>query len=92
MSVFTAKFHPMSLQEIESELENLTSAELRHIALTSWRAFMAKENSGAIYECDEVDPSLLSALDESVIQADQKQDGACTAQEVRRRLAEWISK
>ena len=82
----------MSLTEIEGELEHLTPGELRHLALRSWGAFVEKEeHTTGLNECDEDDPSLLSALDEAVASADSA-EGVYTGAEIRERLGEWTSK
>ena len=82
----------MSLTEIEGQLEHLTPAELRRLALRSWGAFVEKEeHTTGLNECDEDDPSLLSALDEAVASADSAQ-GGYTGAEIRERLGEWTSK
>ena len=61
----------MSLVEIEAELERMEPAELRTVALKSWKAFLKKEQSQAGFnECDEDDPRLLAALDEAIAKAD----------------------
>jgi len=82
----------MSLTEIEGQLEHLTPAELRRLALRSWGAFVEKEeHTTGLNECDEDDPSLLSALDEAVASADSAR-GGYTGAEIRERLGEWTSK
>ncbi len=83
----------MSLTEIEAELEHLTPDELRHLALRSWSAFIKREDGeNEFNECDEDDPSLLSALDEAVEYADSSATNAYTGVEVRERFSEWTSK
>ena len=83
----------MSLTEIEAELEHLTPNELRHLALRSWSAFVERENGEDEFnECDEDDPSLLSALDEAAEYANSSATSACTGAEVRERFSEWTSK
>ena len=82
----------MSLTEIEGQLEHLTPAELRRLALRSWGAFVEKEeHTTGLKECDEDNPSLLSALDEAVASADSAR-GGYTGAEIRERLGEWTSK
>lgn len=83
----------MSLLEIEAELENLTPDELRDLALKSWTAFAAKEGQtiGA-NECDEDDPALLAALDEATAHAQAAPNEGSSGEEVRSRIAQWISK
>jgi len=82
----------MSLTEIEGQLEHLTPAELRRLALRSWGAFVEKEeHTTGLNECDEDDPSLLSALDEAIASADSAR-GGYTGAEIRERLGEWTSK
>ena len=83
----------MSLAEIEAELPRLTVEELRLLALKSWTAFAAKEGqtSGA-NECDEDDPLLLAALDEAIAQAKTRPNEGSSGEEVRSRIAQWISK
>ena len=80
----------MSMTEIESELEKLTPAELRKIAIKSWSAFMEKE--GGAPGCDEDDPQLLAALDEAVRQADAAPGQGHTGEELRARIGEWTTK
>ena len=83
----------MSYTEIEAELENLGSDELRRLALKSWTAFVQKEgHSAGVNECDENDPALLAALDEAIRWADQTGGQGISGNEVRARLDQWISK
>lgn len=82
----------MSVQEIEAELDKLSLDELRRLTLKSWSAFIGKENSGAVHECDEDNPALLSALDQSISEAEQNAGGGLSVQEARQRLDRWISK
>ena len=78
--------------EIEAELENLTSQELRRLALKSWSAFVAKEAGLEMgNECSETDPQLLAALDEALEKAASNPNGF-SGNEVRARLRTWISK
>jgi len=81
----------MSYAEIEAELDRLPPDELRRIALKSWTTFLAKE-SGGVNECDELDPHLLSALDEAIASADATPGQGHSAHQLRSRLAEWTSK
>jgi hypothetical protein len=83
----------VSLADIESELPHLTAEELRQLALKSWNAFAEKEGQvSASHECSEDDPALLAALDEASARADALPGKGLSADEVRARLAEWISK
>lgn len=83
----------MSFAEIESELPHLTAEELRQLALKSWNAFAEKEGQlSASYECSEDDPALLAALDEATARADALPGKGFSTDEVRSRMAEWISK
>jgi len=82
----------MSFAEIEAELKNLTSQELRRLALKSWSAFVAKEPGLEMgNECSETDPQLLAALDEALEKAASNPNGF-SGNEVRARLRTWISK
>jgi hypothetical protein len=83
----------MSYAEIEAELHNLDADELRRLALKSWTAFVQKEGGGAGANlCDEDDATLLTSLDEAIVQADRTPGQGSTANEVRGRLDQWISK
>jgi hypothetical protein len=83
----------MSFAEIEAQLEKLTPDELRHLALKSWSAFVAKEGlSEDANQCDEDDPDLLAALDEAVARADAPSHAGYSGEEVRARISEWTSK
>jgi hypothetical protein len=83
----------MSLSEIEAELRHLTAAELRELALKSWKAFAEKdEQSGVAHECSEDDPALLAALDEAIAHASTRPGEGLSADEVRTQMGRWISK
>ncbi len=83
----------MSFAEIESELETLSPAELRRLALKSWTAFVEKEaRKGAVAQCSENDPELLAALDEAIAKAQGTPGQGHSGNEVRTRLNQWISK
>jgi hypothetical protein len=83
----------MSLREIEDELDRLKPEELRQLALKSWSAFVARDNpSRPGRQCNEDDPELLAALDESIRQADANPRRGLTGNELRSRLSEWISR
>jgi len=81
----------MSYAEIEAELDQLAPDELRRIALKSWTNFVAKEGGG-INECDESDPQLLMALDESLARADATPGQGHSGHQVRSHLDAWTSK
>ena len=81
----------MSFAEIEAQLENLTTDELRRLALKSWNAFVAKE-AFSENQCDEDNLELLAALDDALAQVDSTSNGGYTAEEVRARISEWTSK
>jgi hypothetical protein len=75
---------------IEAELDKLTPEELRRLALRSWRVV---EKEGTIaHECDEDDPCLLASLDEAIAAAEAERGKGQTADEVRARSRQWISK
>jgi hypothetical protein len=83
----------MSLTQIESELQRLSAEELRQLAMTSWRAYLQREQcEPAVNECDELDPELLAALDEAVRRADAPGSRRYSVDEVRSRLRSWITK
>lgn len=83
----------MTLAEIEAELANLTSDELRRLAMKSWNAFVAKEGqSGFSRECSEDDPALLAALDDATALADTAPGQGLSGAEVRANLSRWISR
>lgn len=83
----------MSFAEIEAQLEKLSPAELRRLALKSWSAFVAKEGlSESENQCDETDPELLAALDEALDRADSTSHRGYTGDEVRARISEWTSR
>lgn len=82
----------MSLVEIESQLQNLTPDELRELALKSWAVFAEKEGRSSVNLCDENDPALLAALDEAIAQANALPNRGASGDEVRSRMAQWISK
>ncbi len=83
----------MSLPEIEAELENLTPDELRDLALKSWTAFAEKEGqTRGSNECEEDDPALLAALDAAIAEAKARPGEGSSGEEVRSRVAQWISK
>lgn len=83
----------MSLDEIEAHLERLTTDELRHLALRSWMAFVEKEEaSESANQCNEDDPSILTALDEAVAQAEATPHQEYSADDIRARISEWTSK
>jgi hypothetical protein len=83
----------MSLSEIELELERLEPAELRELALKSWSAFVAREQSAKpAIECDEDDPTLLRALDEAMAQADAHPGAGMTSMQLRARLPGWSTR
>ena len=82
----------MSFAEIEAELQNLSSDELRRLALKSWTVLVEKESgSEAANECSEHDPRLLAALDEAIAQADASPGRGHSAVQVRARLSGWTS-
>ena len=81
----------MSLAQIEAALDELTSDELRRLALRSWTAFVKKEG-GIAHECIEDDPQLLAALDKTIAAADATPGQGHSADEVRSRLRQWTSK
>ena len=83
----------MSLAEIEAELPRLTAGELRQLALKSWSAFAEKEGrvTGS-HEVSEDDPVLLAALDEATSRAESSPGEGVSGDEVRSRMAQWISK
>ncbi len=83
----------MSLAEIEAELEHLAPEALRRVAIKSWSAYLAKEggvDGGNL--CDEDDPDLLAALDESVVRADAQTGEGYSGSDLRGKLGEWTSK
>jgi len=83
----------MSLAEIEAELPRLTVEELRLLALKSWTAFAAREEqTRGANECDEDDPVLLAALDEAIAEAKAMPGEGSSGEDVRSRIAQWISK
>jgi hypothetical protein len=83
----------MSLLEIEAQLQHLTPDELRQLALKSWTAFAEREGqSNVSNECDEDDPALLAALDEAIARAKAAPNEGSSGEEVRSRMARWISK
>jgi len=83
----------MSYAEIEAELDNLAPDELRRLAMKSWTAFVKKEGrTGGRNECDEIDPRLLTALDEAIAKADATPGQGSSGIEVRARLDQWTSK
>ena len=84
----------MSLDEIEAHLERLTTDELRHLALRSWMVFVEKEEgaSESANQCNEDDPSILTALDEAVAQAEATLHQEYSADDIRARISEWTSR
>lgn len=83
----------MKLADIEAQLPHLTPAELRRLAMKSWAAFSEKETSANdSSECSEDDPALLSALDEALERAGAVPREGYSGDEVRSRMAQWISK
>ena len=83
----------MSLREIEAELEKLTPAELRHLAVKSWTTFVQKEGlPESQHVCDEEDSALLSALDEAADHTDRAPGRGYSGDQVRARIAAWSSK
>jgi hypothetical protein len=83
----------MSLAEIESELEKLSPAELRRLAFKSWSTFVAKEGGLEVAGgCDEVDPELLTALDEAMQAADATPGQGYSGAELRTRIGEWTTR
>jgi len=83
----------MSYAEIEAELDNLEPDELRRLALKSWTAFVKKEGrTNGANACDELDPRLLTALDEAIAMADATPGQGSSGSEVRARLDQWTSK
>jgi hypothetical protein len=83
----------MSIAQIEAELKRMSAAELRHLAMSSWAAFLEKEGlEPEVNECDETDPDLLAALDEAVRRADRSDKRPLTGNEVRSRVREWTTK
>ena len=83
----------MSIDQIEAELKRLSAEELRRLAMSSWAAFVEKEDlDPALNECDEVNPRLLTALDDAVRQADRAGNRGLTGDEIRSRIREWTTK
>jgi hypothetical protein len=83
----------MSFTEIEAELDKMEPDDLRRLALKSWTAFVQKEaRTHEANQCEETDPSLLTALDEAIARADATPGQGHAGQQVRDRLNEWISK
>jgi len=79
----------MNLGEIEAELDNLTTDELRRLALKSWAAFVEKERgTGSTNVCDEDNHNLLAALDETL--ADSTPGKGRSSDEVRAKLRQWL--
>jgi hypothetical protein len=81
----------MSLVQIEAELENLSAEELHRLALKSWATMQAKSR-GTVNECSETNEDLLASLDQAVTAADLGEQRTYSADEVRSRLKQWISK
>ncbi len=82
----------MSIAQIEAALSQLSAEELRHLALRTWAAYVAKEKlTGGVHECEESDPALLASLDDAVRRADQA-GGGVSGQEVRARISQWTTK
>ena len=82
----------MSLVEIEAKLDQLGPDELRHLALSSWAAFVEKEqHQHGVNECDEGDPLLLAAVDEAIEKADATPGQGHTGSEIRARLNQWTT-
>jgi hypothetical protein len=83
----------MSLTQIESELQRLSAEELRQWAMSSWQAYLQREqDEPAVNECDEGDPALLAALDQAVHQADAPESRRYSGDDVRSRLRAWTTK
>jgi hypothetical protein len=83
----------MGIAQIEAELKRMSAAELRHLAMSSWAAFVEKEGlEPEVNECDETDPELLAALDDAVRRANRPDKRAVTGDEVRSRVREWTTK
>jgi len=83
----------MSLTQIESEFQRLSTEELRRLAMSSWQAYLEREQGDpAVNECDENDPALLAALDEAVRRADAPGAQRYRGDEVRSRLRSWITR
>ena len=77
----------MSYAEIEAELGQLGSDELRRLALKSWTTFVEKEGrTDGANMCDESDPQLLAALDEAIAKADATPGRGHSGRDVRARL------
>lgn len=80
----------MSLNQIEAELENLTSEELRRLALKSWMTFVKRERiSAEAHECSEEDPEALKALDNAINRDEMSSHQGYTAEEMRARISQW---
>jgi hypothetical protein len=80
----------MSLGEIEAELDNLTTDELRRLALKSWAAFVEKDGADSTHVCDEDNPTLLAALDEALAMANSTPGKGRSGDEVRAELRQWL--
>ncbi len=83
----------MKLADIEAQLPHLTPGELRRLAMKSWAAFSEREAStDNSNECSEDDPALLAALDEPLKRVGAVPREGYSGDEVRSRMAQWISK
>ncbi len=83
----------MSFAQIESELQRLSAEELRRLAMSSWQAYLQREQcEPAVNECDELDPELLAAVDEAVRRADAPGARRYSVDEVRSRFHDWTTK
>jgi hypothetical protein len=78
----------MSLTQLKDEAAQLPSKEQRElIAFLVTLQTDRQEN-----ECSEDDPALLAALDEAVTLAGTVPSGGYSGDEVRSRIAQWISR
>ncbi len=83
----------MSIVQIEAALNRLSAEELRRLALSSWAAFVKKEELDTrCNECDEDNPALLAALDDAVRRAERPGARGASAAEVRSRIREWTTR
>lgn len=83
----------MGTAQIKSELRNLSPDERRRLALSSWTAYVQREeNDSASPMCNEDDPELLVALDHAVAGSSQGTNRGYSGDEVRGKLRQWTTK
>jgi hypothetical protein len=78
----------MSFTELKDKAAELPSDEQRKLITF----LIGLQTDHRDRECSEDDPHLLAALDEAIARAGAVPTGGCSGEEVRSRMAQWISK